>query len=221
MPPASSFPKLEVCPGPWPVLSERPLVETKHVPSIRVCRAARDLPGWPRLVGGGCRRGHANHSLVSPWNPGLGAAAAPRLSARWQVKTLRLSDRCPNRLLDLGPRAGDSLALDQAEEVGGQTSFPRCFPTLSLGNASPRPAPLTTRVVFTWLFSFVFCGAESTSKTKWSFKAIITFVTLCHFLPKKEKTGLIFSQDLRTQNNNRLTRPWFKKSQPANSKNKA
>lgn len=47
---------------------------------------------------------------------GLGAAAAPRLSARWQVKTLRLSDRCPNRLLDLGPRAGDSLALDQAEE---------------------------------------------------------------------------------------------------------
>uniref|UniRef100_A0A8C8X1Q7 Nuclear pore complex protein Nup214 n=1 Tax=Panthera leo TaxID=9689 RepID=A0A8C8X1Q7_PANLE len=53
----------------------------------------------------------------TPNKTGLGAAAAPRLSARWQVKTLRLSDRCPNRLLDLGPRAGDSLALDQAEEI--------------------------------------------------------------------------------------------------------
>ena len=60
----------------------------------------------------------------------------PHPLAPSQVRTLRLSDHCPNRLLVLGPRVGDSLALDPAQEDAAHTcSITVIPPAFSLINA--------------------------------------------------------------------------------------
>lgn len=110
------------------------LLQIKQVASVLLqCLAALLLLGDP-LGLEGCQHSVQPQPLQALWarreakcservlrlpareDSGLGAAATPHPSAPLQVRMLRLSDHCPNRPLVLGPRAGDSLALDQAEE---------------------------------------------------------------------------------------------------------
>nr|XP_031306577.1 nuclear pore complex protein Nup214 isoform X2 [Camelus dromedarius] len=73
--------------------------------------------------------------LPAQEDSGLGAAATPHPSAPSQVRTPQLLDRCPNSLLGLGPRAGDSPALDQAEEYSALDHLARLSRASAAGEA--------------------------------------------------------------------------------------
>lgn len=135
-PSESRSPPARSAPGEaaWrPRASASPL-QTKQVASVLLqCLAALLLLGDP-LGLEGCQHSVQPQPLQALWarreakcservlrppaqeDSGLGAAATPRRSAPSPVRTLRRSDLCPSRLPASGPRAGDSLALDRAQE---------------------------------------------------------------------------------------------------------
>lgn len=70
---------------------------------------------------------------------GLGAAATPRRSAPSQVRTRRRSGLCPSRPPASGPRAGDSLASDQAQEDSALEPLTRPSRASAAGGAEWAP----------------------------------------------------------------------------------